>query len=160
MYASVNYFFDTNTRKFYSNVYKLKDSYQIMNHSSNSDDAPVIPEGLEDSPSRLMVSMLDSGQMDKSGKLQAADKRMEYQAQAVTRYNLLFSQALNITVPLNLALTVGDVVEVRFGKISKESEEKDNRKSGKYIISKLKHEFGNKGLTGLELIRDSYGGRK
>jgi len=160
MYASVNYFFDTNTRKFYSNVYKLKDSYQIMNHSSNSDSAPVIPEGLEDSPSRLMVSMLDSGQMDKSGKLQAADKRMEYQAQAVTRYNLLFSQALNITVPLNLALTVGDVVEVKFGKISKESEEKDNRKSGKYIISKLKHEFGNKGLTGLELIRDSYGGRK
>ena len=160
MYASVNYFFDTNTRKFYRNTYKLKDSYNIMKHSSDKDDAPTIPEGLEDSPSRLMVSMLDSGQMDKSGKLQAADKRMEYQAQSVTRYNLLFSQALNITVPLNLGLTVGDVIEVKFGEITKEDQKKglkDNRKSGKYIISKLKHEFGTKGLTGLELIRDSYG---
>ena len=158
MYASVNYFFDTNTRKFYKNVYKLKDSYEIMNHSSNRDDAPSIPEGLEDSPSRLMVSMLDSGQMDKSGKLQAADKRMEYQAQSVTRYNLLFSQALNITVPLNLNLTVGDVIIVNFGSNRDKAGLKDKNKTGKYIISKLKHDFSDvKGLTGLELVRDSYG---
>ena len=80
MYASINYFFDTNTRKFYKNKYTLKDSYDIMKHSSDKshkEDAPSIPEGFEDSPSRLMVSMLDSGQMDKSGKLEAVDKRME-----------------------------------------------------------------------------------
>ncbi len=160
MYSSVNYFFDTNTRKFYSNVYKLSESYNLMNHAGN-DDPPQIPNGLQDSPSRLMVKMLDSGQMDKSGKLQAADKRMEYQAQSVTRYNLLFSQSLNITVPLNLNLTVGDVINVEFGEITKEEDKKglkDKSKSGKYIISKLKHVFGdNKGLTGLELVRDSYG---
>jgi hypothetical protein len=86
---------------------------------------------------------------------------MEYQAQSVSRYNLLFSQSLNITVPLNLNLTVGDVINVDFGQITKEQDKqglKDNRKSGKYIISKLKHSFSNiKGLTGLELVRDSYG---
>jgi hypothetical protein len=160
MYSSVNYFFDTNTRKFYANVYKLSESYNQMNHSGD-DDPPEIPNGLQDSPSRLMVKMLDNGQMDKSGKLEAPDKRMEYQAQSVTRYNLLFSQTLNITVPLNLTLTVGDVISVEFGQITKEDENKglkDKSKSGKYIISKLKHVFADsKGLTGLELVRDSYG---
>jgi hypothetical protein len=86
---------------------------------------------------------------------------MEYQAQSVSRYNLLFSQTLNITVPLNLTLTVGDVITVEFGQITKEEDKKglkDKSKSGKYIVSKLKHVFGdNKGLTGLELVRDSYG---
>lgn len=160
MYSSVNYFFDTNTRKFYSNVYKLSESYKQMNHSGD-DDAPEIPFGLQDSPSRLMVKMLDNGQMDKSGKLEVPDKRMEYQAQSITRYNLLFSQTLNITVPLNLNLTVSDVITIEFGQITKEEDKqglKDKSKSGKYIISKLKHVFGdNKGLTGLELVRDSYG---
>jgi hypothetical protein len=160
MYSSINYFFDTNTRKFYANVYKLSGSYDIMNHSGN-DDSPEIPNGLQDSPSRLMVKMLDSGQMDKSGKLENPDKRMEYQAQSVTRYNLLFSQTLNITVPLNLNLTVSDVINIEFGQITKEDDRKglkDKSKSGKYIVSKLKHVFAdNKGLTGLELVRDSYG---
>lgn len=160
MYSSVNYFFDTNSRTFYANVYKLSESYEIMNHAGN-DDAPEIPNGLQNSPSRLMVKMLDNGQMDKSGKLEKPDKRMEYQAQSVSRYNLLFSQTLNITVPLNLTLTVGDVINVEFGQITKEEDKKglkDKSKSGKYIVSKLKHVFGdNKGLTGLELVRDSYG---
>jgi hypothetical protein len=160
MYSNVNYFFDTNTRKFYANVYKLSESYDIMNHAGD-DNPPEIPNGLQDSPSRLMVRMLDNGQMDKSGKLEAPDKRMEYQGQGVSRYNLLFSQTLNITVPLNLNLTVGDVINLEFGQITKEEDKKglrDKSKSGKYIVSKLKHVFGgNKGLTGLELVRDSYG---
>lgn len=161
MYSSLNYYFDTNTRKFYANIYKLSDSFNIMNHSNKRDSSPQIPKGLQDSPSRLMVKMLDNGQMDKTGKLEKPDKRMEYQAQSVSRYNLLFSQTLNITVPLNLSLTVSDVIEVNIGEITKEETKKglrDDIKSGKYIISKLKHVFSdNKGLTGLELVRDSYG---
>jgi hypothetical protein len=161
MYSSLNYFLDFNSRKFFVNEYKLSESYNIMNHSSDKDTTPVIPNGLQNSPSRLMVKMLDSGQMNKQGKLETADNRMKYQAQSVTRYNLLFSQALNITIPLNLKLTVGDVIELEFANITREESKaglKDPSKSGKYLISKLKHSFaGIKGLTGLEVIRDSYG---
>jgi hypothetical protein len=161
MYSSLNYFLDFNTRKFFVNRYKLSDSYNIMNHASSKDTTPVIPNGLQDSPSRLMVKMLDSGQMNKQGKLETADNRMKYQAQSVTRYNLLFSQSLNITVPLNLKLAVGDIIELEFANITKEESKqglKDSSKSGRYLISKLKHSLeGVKGLTGLELIRDSYG---
>lgn len=161
MYSSVNYFLDFNARKFYKNKYKLSESYNIMNHSSNKDTSPIIPDGLQNSPSRLMVRMLDNGQMNKEGKLETPDDRMKYQAQSVTRYNLLFSQTLNITIPLNLKLCVGDVIEIEFPNITKDKDKKilkDDSKSGKYLISKLKHSFeGVKGLTGLELLRDSYG---
>jgi hypothetical protein len=161
MYSSLNYFLDFNSRKFYVNKYKLSESYNIMNHASNKDSSPIIPNGLQDSPSRLMVRMLDNGQMNKSGKLETLDNRMKYQAQSVTRYNLLFSQTLNITIPLNLNLCVGDVIELEFPNITKDKDKKglkDNSKSGKYLISKLKHSLeGVKGLTGLELLRDSYG---
>jgi hypothetical protein len=161
MYSSLNYFLDMNERKFYVNRYKLSESYKIMNHSSSKDSSPIIPDGLQDSPSRLMVRMLDSGQMNKAGKLETPDNRMKYQAQSVSRYNLLFSQTLNITIPLNLKLSVGDVIELEFPNITKDKTQqglKDNRKSGKYLISKLKHSFEDvKGLTGLELLRDSYG---
>lgn len=159
MYSSINYYFDTNTRTFYKKKYTLESSYNLMKHSSDGDPS-LIPNGLADSPSRLMVSMLDDGQMDKSGNLKSPDERINYQAQAVTRYNLLFSQALNITVPLNLRLTVGDVIILNLPKISLEDSNKglkDNSRSGKYVISKLKHSFGDKGLTGLQLVRDSYG---
>jgi hypothetical protein len=164
MYGSVNYFFDTNTRKFYgeSKPYLLSKNYNLMNLSGN--ETLDLPSIIIDKPSRLMVKMLDNGQMNKAGKLETPDKRIEYQGQGVSRYNLLFSQSLNITVPLNLRLTVGDVINVEFGQITKEDEKKglrDNRKSGKYVISKLKHGFSdNKGLTGLELVRDSYGATK
>ena len=161
MYSSLNYFLDFNTRTFFVNKYKLSDSYNIMNHASSRDSSPIIPNGLQDSPSRLMVRMLDSGQMNKSGKLETLDNRMKYQAQSVTRYNLLFTQTLNITIPLNLNLCVGDVIELEFPNITKDKDKKglkDNSKSGKYLISKLKHSLeGVKGLTGLELLRDSYG---
>jgi hypothetical protein len=161
MYSSLNYFLDFNSRKFYVNKYKLSQSYNTMNHASNKDVSPIIPNGLQDSPSRLMVRMLDSGQMNKSGKLETTDNRMKYQAQSVARYNLLFSQTLNITIPLNLKLCVGDVIELEFPNITKDKDKKglkDNSKSGKYLISKLKHSLeGVKGLTGLELLRDSYG---
>jgi len=89
MYSNVNYFFDTNTRKFYANVYKLSESYTIMNHSGD-DNPPEIPNGLQDSPSRLMVRMLDNGQMDKSGKLESPDKRMELSRTRCIKIQLTF----------------------------------------------------------------------
>jgi hypothetical protein len=160
MYSSVNYFFDLNTKKFDSYKYKLSESYDIMNHASKSKERPQIPEGLEDSPSRLMVKFIDGvvkspGNVDPTSKI---DDRIKYQSQSVARYNLAFSQSLSITVPLNLNLAVGDVIRLNIGKITKQEKEKDDQKSGLYLIKELAHDFSDiKGLTGLKLVRDSYG---
>lgn len=160
MYSSVNYFFDLNTKKFDIYNYKLTESYGIMKHASKDKNAPKIPEGLEDSPSRLMVKFIDGvvkspGDIDPKSKI---DDRIKYQAQSVARYNLAFSQSLSVTVPLNLNLAVGDVIRLNIGKITKQEKEKDDQKSGLYLIKELAHDFSkNQGYTGLKLVRDSYG---
>lgn len=160
MYSSLNYFFDLNTKKFNSYTYKLSDNYDIMKHTSSLSEKPQIPEGLVDNPSRLMVKFIDgvvkdSKNVDPNTKV---DDRIKYQAQSVTRYSLAFSQSLSITIPLNLSLTVGDVIMLNIGNITKQEKNKDSQKSGLYLITELCHDFSDiKGLTGLKLIRDSYG---
>lgn len=162
MYSSVNYFYDLNTKEFKEYTYRLTDSYNIMKHASKRNDSPTIPEGLQDSPSRLMVRFIDGivkspGDVKPDSKI---DDRIRYQAHSVTRYNLAFSQSVRVTVPLNLNLQVGDVIKLDIGKISSNNKDKDAEKSGLYLIRELAHEFptqGNKGYTGLRLSRDSYG---
>jgi hypothetical protein len=160
MYSSSNYFFDLNTKKFNYYKYKLSDSYEIMNHASSDKKSPKIPQGLEESPSRVMVRFIDGivkspGTVNPNEKI---DDRIRYQAHSVTRYNLAFSQIANITVPLNLNLTVGDVIFLDIGEITKQEKQKDSKKSGLYLIAELAHEFSdNQGYTGLKLVRDSYG---
>lgn len=160
MYASQNYFFDLNTKKFSSYKYKLSDSYNIMSHATSNKNAPKIPEGLEDSPSRLMVKFIDGIVKSPSDTKPESkiDDRINYQAASVSRYRLAFSQSLNITIPLNLNLKVGDVIDLDIGLITKGQKQKDASKSGSYLIYELTHDFStNKGLTGLKLARDSYG---
>ena len=160
MYASDNYFLDINSRQFKLHRYKLSDSYEMMKHSSSSNKKPDVPLNLEDNSSRIMVKILDSQVQDSiGGQINSSpDKSILYQSQAVARYNLAFSQRLNITVPLNLKLTVGDIINLEIGKITKEEKQKDELKSGYYLIKELAHSFEkNQGYTALKLIRDSYG---
>lgn len=164
MYSSSNTFFDLNTKKADTYVYKLTESYEIMKHSSSKNDKPEIPLNLQDNPSRIMVKLIDSivTKTDKDADpLKENDPRTKYQSQSVARYNLAFSQVLNITIPLNLNLSVGDIVNLDFGLITKDSVDKgirDDIKSGKYLIQQLCHNFSKKdGYTGLKVVRDSYG---
>ena len=164
MYSSRNYFFDINARKWYPYEYSLKESYALMNHSSKSNVTPPVPLGLDKNPSRLMVRTLDNFSADPAGESTPTinkDETYLYQAASLARYNLAFSQKLSITIPLNLNLTVGDVIELDFGNITKDESKKvvnDSQKSGYYLIKELSHLFEkNQGYTGLKLIRDSYG---
>jgi hypothetical protein len=168
MYSSANYFFDVNERKFTIHKYTLKDSYPLMSHASKTNKTPQVPLDLDskDHHSRLMVRVADNFSSDPASapstdSSQNKDNTLYYQAQSVARYNLAFSQKLNITIPLNLKLTVGDIIELNFGYITKETDKKgtkDREKSGYYLIKELSHLFEqNQGWTGLKLIRDSYG---
>lgn len=164
MYASNNNFFDVNARKWNPYTYTLKDSYNLMDHTSGKNVPPPVPLGLENNPSRWMVRILDNFNADPANNLTPAinkskDQTPLYQAASIARYNLTFSQTLNITVPLNLNLTVGDLIKLEFPKISLDkNKKKDDQKSGFYLIKELAHSFEkNQGYTGLKLVRDSYG---
>ena len=128
---------------------------------------PKLPNGLEDIPTRLMLRLLDKGAMQKGSKKDEGEKETElaiFQNKAYARNNLLFSQALSVSVPFNPEMRAGQMIEVKLPvKKSDEQEqteygsERDNDISGKYLVSELKHSIGNrKANTQLKLIRDVF----
>ena len=80
-------------------------------------------------------------------------------AKSYSRYNILFTQALNMTVPCNVNLKAGDVIYAEFPEVSRsKNKQADEKQSGNYLIKELRHHFeGNQMITSLKLIRDSYG---
>jgi len=126
---------------------------------NGKDDAPILPDGLEDYTSRYLVRTLDAGALTKAGKLETLPNLPKYQAVAAVRYSLLYSQLLNIIVPLNTELRAGQLIECEIPRPT--SEEKKNYEStatGKYVIASLCHKINEagQGFTSLALIKDSY----
>ena len=88
-------------------------------------------------------------------------------AQGIARRNVLELQRLEINVPGNYNLTVGEKIKVYLPNMASQQERNkeqwDNESSGKYLISKLSHNFNMADETGqtfetsLVLIRDTYG---
>ena len=125
-------------------------------------------ETLKEKPTRLMFRILDQGALQKGSKKEEVEKRNElavYQNKSYIRNNLLFSQSLSISVPINPDLRAGQIIEVQFplseltsrGTKNKYGTEKDNDISGKYLISELRHVMGDgKSSTQLKLVRDTF----
>ena len=124
--------------------------------------------GIENNPTRLMLRVNDLGSQQKGSKKKDVEKLNElavYQNKSYIRNNLLFSQSLSISVPLNPELRAGQVLNLKFplkkGDGEKETDsygsDKPNDPSGKYLISELRHLIGGgKGETQLTLIRDTF----
>ena len=127
-----------------------------------------------DNPSRLLVRISDNGMLD--GELKANDdgdaldsgRNPADMAKSFTRYSLLFQQSLNITVPCNINLRIGGLINVKVpdvGPTNATSTKTANKMvdpevSGIYLIRALRHHFElgeGRNVTSLNLIRDSYG---
>jgi hypothetical protein len=125
-----------------------------------NDDANI---GLGDVPSRIITQVLDIGTLDPEAKfsenLDPNADPIKYQSQSLMRYNSLFTQTLNMTVPLNTNLRAGDVISCKFPKISRGSKnEYDSETSGLYMIKELCHHFDTTGsFTSMKLLRDTFG---
>ena len=115
-----------------------------------------------------MLRVNDLGAQQKGSKKKDVEKLNAlavYQNKSYIRNNLLFSQSLSISVPLNPELRAGQVLNLKFplkkGDGEKETDsygsDKTNDPSGKYLISELRHLIGGgKGETQLTLIRDTF----
>ena len=125
-------------------------------------DDPQIPQLLNDSgvtlsnmPSRIYTSVLDVGVLDKG-----VNYNYSYNTHrdAIFRYNFLFTQVLEMTVPLNLQLRAGSVINCKFIKVTRNNKEFDTDQSGLYMIKELSHYFdGTESLTSMKLLRDTFG---
>tara|TARA_Y100000766_G_C18898188_1_gene602024 strand:- start:604 stop:1899 length:1296 start_codon:yes stop_codon:yes gene_type:complete len=165
-YSSQFGLFDSSSRE---HVVIERDSE--ANHDYNADkDGDILsnseyfqPKEFSTIPSRHMLLVKDERLFDNSDEQDDSSKtsmeHVEYEARRQSRYSALFSQSLEVTVPLNLSLHAGAVVNLKFPRINidKPSGGDNNPASGYYMIKTLSHKFGSEGdFTGMQLVRDAY----
>ena len=125
-------------------------------------------DGIEKHPTRLMLRVNDVGVAQVGSAKTDTVPRSElavYQNKSYIRNNLLFSQSLSISIPLNPELRAGQVLNLKFPlkkgdgneETSSYGNDKTNDPSGKYIVSELRHLIGGGSAeTQLKLIRDVF----
>ena len=71
--------------------------------------------GIENYPTRLMVRVDDVGvaQVGSAKKMKPKSELAKYQNKSYIRNNLLFSQSLSISIPLNTTLRAGFALDIR-----------------------------------------------
>ena len=148
---------------------ELKKSDSIVNTKDveTLGATPEIPVLLNDDdqnlgslPSRMITMVADRGalQRDPSVERNGNVQPTQWQRQALMRYQVLFTQIVNMLVPLNTNLVVGDIINIKFLNANMESKEHDRRQSGNYMIKSLCHNYdANQSITSLTLVRDSFG---
>lgn len=83
-----------------------------------------------------------------------------WQALSTIRYNMLFTQVIQIQVPCNVKLKAGDTILCDFETVTSSNKVQgpDPVQSGKYLIVNLCHHFDPlRSFTSMTLVRDSYG---
>ena len=108
---------------------------------------------------RIITAVYDVGTMDPSVSTEINSDQTLYQSQSLMRYNILFTQTLNIVVASNTNLRAGDIIECQFPKITQsDAKEYDTETSGLYMIKELCHHFdANNSYTSMKLVRDTFG---
>tara|TARA_S200002703_G_scaffold128919_1_gene115790 strand:+ start:3351 stop:4682 length:1332 start_codon:yes stop_codon:yes gene_type:complete len=162
-YASQRMFFDPLTFQFKTQVFQLDGYKEKIENLGNEVDLPPLNETsdktLGETPTRILSSVIDRGTMEKEVSKDENADPSKYQAQAIMRYNVLFTQTVRMTVPCNTNLRAGDVIKCFFPKISRgDSSEFDRDQSGLYMIKELCHHFETDGsFTSMLLVRDTFG---
>jgi len=162
MYSNLTYFYNLYSNKLSIYQYNLKDEIKNASKLGTNDTIPVSEE-LGTSISRIMFRTSDIGVMDNDytgNKFNDSQQRdIADMAKSASRYNILFTQSLNMIVPCNVKLKVGDVIYAEFPRIERSNNKRvDDEQSGLYLIKELRHHMEpGTVVTSLKLIRDSYG---
>ena len=161
MYRNNFYHYNTRTNKLSLFNYNLKEEIKDEKKLGSQESITVNSDFAKFS-TRTMFRTSDHGTLNPTGELtesQSVDGGDAVLAKSMSRINLLFTQSLNILVPLNVKLNVGDLIFCEFPKIqSGQSDEIDSEMSGNYVIKHLNHHFASGQCTSsLTLMRDSYG---
>lgn len=156
MYANKTYFLDFYDHTLKEYKYTLKNE---IGKKLGSDSTIPVSDQFSDSISRIMLRISDSGVSANSVVNEDSGRDVADMAKSFSRYNILFSQSLNIVVPCNIKLKAGDIIFAGFPKLTRsDKKEFDEQQSGYYLIKELRHHFeGGTCITSLRLLRDSYG---
>ena len=165
-YASQRMFFDPLTFNFTTpekGLFQLDGYKKKIKNLGDKIDLPLLSETSDKTlgqvPTRILSSIIDRGTMEKDVSTDENADPSKYQAQAIMRYNVLFTQTVSMTVPCNTNLRAGDTIKCLFPKISRgDGEEFDPDQSGLYMIKELCHHFeADQSFTSMLLVRDTFG---
>jgi hypothetical protein len=156
VYINKNNYFDPRTFTYTEDTITLSQS-KLKNSLGKEPD---LPSDLT-SFSRVHYGILDIGTLDSNLYGETNNNPKDYQGKSSMRYNILFSQILNIQIPCNPELMAGDIIRCEFEAITqgqKETDVNDPTQTGNYLILHLCHHFDPKrSYTSLTLVRDTYG---
>ena len=153
----------------YFNIHTLQVTDDVAFSKTNAKQAHLGTEDevklnydINENPTVPTRNVLMDYTMRKDGTINEGDK--EYNphkiiSQAKMRYQTLLSRSLRATVPMNLELEAGDIVDIKLIESMKGT---DKWMSGLYIIKDLKHSYitrknGVQCYTYLRLIKDTPG---
>ena len=158
MYANETYFFDTYNNQLSLYTYDLQEETKNATKLGKEDKIFVKSEYTSHS-TRSLFRFSDHGTLGSDGTLGDSGRDDGDMAKSFSRYNLLFTQALNISVPCNTKLKVGDLIYCEFPRMeSGQPKDVDSEISGNYVIRNVRHRIAaNQNVTYLKLMRDSYG---
>lgn len=156
MYSNVSYFYDLYVNKIDGITYKIDEE---VKSKLGGEGKINYPKEFGSIPSRIIFRTSDVGVNDQAGDKADSGRDVADMAKSFSRYNLLFTQSLNMVVPLNVNLKAGSIIYSQFQKVDAGgSGEVDEEQSGNYLIKELRHHFeGGQMVTSLKLVRDSYG---
>ena len=159
-YANKTIFFDSLSHVVSVYDYKLLGEDGLENQLGSDDEKEESSNELKMLNSRLFVRISDHGTLGiGTDGFQTSGIDQAYQAKAASRYNQLFSQSVDIQVPLNTNIKVGDLINCEFSEMDQgRSSELDQSASGNYLVARLNHHIQpNASFSSLNLVRDSYG---
>ncbi len=159
MYSTKNIFFNPATLGFTEITISADVDGKFPSLGKKKDTAKIIKDeyALGKRYHRIQTAILDAGSSGENVSINNSPEM--YYAAATARYNILFAQETVITVPCNTLLDAGGVIDLQIESISDNKEQGvDPVRSGKYIISSIRHHFSSeKSLTSMKLIRAGYG---
>jgi len=156
MYSNFTYFYNLFKDEYTKIDYSIKNELK----SKLGTNVP-IPEDFANKPSRVLFKISDNGTLDPKNSNDDSGRDDADMAKSFARYNLLFTQSLNIIIPCNINLKVGSIIKLEFPTIDPSKQttvEVDKEMSGLYLIREVCHhlEYGQM-VSSVKLIRDSYG---
>jgi hypothetical protein len=177
IYSTYMVFFNYSTGAYEEYTYSLSDTFKNMAHLGSQNKLPQFQNTLSQYPTRIMSMVLDHEtwfdgegpaspeKRDGEGKAQFPDYQKFYVSQGIARRYLMENQKMEIVIPGNTDLKVGDKIKILIPNVaaedSRRQQQYDEENSGTYLIAKLSHNnvFLNSSTctTKLELIRDTYG---
>ena len=108
--------------------------------------------------SRIISEVYDVGTLEVGVSTQINYNQIDTTSQAITRYGMLFSTTIKVTISAMTNLVAGDAIMLYFPKTTDEEPEIDDRMSGIYIIKELTHVFlPQNSFTSLKVARDTHG---